>query len=461
MGLISPMVDDVRRYIHRHQLIQAGDRILVAVSGGGDSVALLHLLWSLRAEFGVDLHAAHLDHALRAESAAEADFVRSWCAGLGVPLRVARIAVGERLEPGRGGLEQVARAARHEFLRETAAEMGCNLIALGHHRGDQAETLLHRLVRGAGPTGLVAMRPRSGHLVRPLLGVSRGEIRAYLLRQGLCWVEDSSNQDLGMARNRLRHEVLPLLETFNPRIEEGLARLAERLAREEDYWRLQVESWVKPGADVCLPQAQTAALHPALRDRVLRQAIGQARGDLRGIEDKHVAAAARLLQKSGMGRKEYHLPGLWLLAEQGMLHFRTEPPTSLPAYSISIPTPGVYVLPDGRCLRLSLEERPRGESPRAVEYSAAEVCFPLRVRSWRPGDRMRLSGMPGRKKVKELFLEARLSLEERSRVPLLVREAEILWLVGLRRCDGRGPSADGGKILRVVLDDAKMETLRL
>lgn len=455
------MVDKVRGYILRHRLMAGGDRLLVAVSGGCDSVALLHLLWSLRDEFGVELRAAHLDHALRPQSAAEADFVRSFCESLAVPLRVARIAVPDHLERGRGGLEQVAREVRHRFLRETAAEMGCNLIALGHHRGDQAETLLHRLVRGAGPTGLAGMRPRSGPLIRPLLGVARGEILAYLKEQGVDWVEDPSNQDLGMTRNSLRHQVLPLLATFNPRVEEGLARLAERFAREEDYWRIQVAPLLESCGEVRLPLAETAALHPALRDRVLRQAMLRARGDLRGIEDKHVAAAARLLEKAGMGRKEFHLPGLWLVAEKGMLLLLPEPPPASPAYSLDIPAPGEYFLPDGRCLRVSLEERPRGESPRAVEYAAEALGFPLRVRSWRAGDRMRLAGMSGRKKVKDLFLEARLSRAERGRVPLLLCGEEILWLGGLRRCEGLRPLAGGGKILRVVLDDAKMETLRL
>ncbi|WP_305041565.1 tRNA lysidine(34) synthetase TilS [Geoalkalibacter sp.] len=455
------MLDKVREYIHRHRLMVAGDRVLVAVSGGGDSMALLHLLWSLREDFGVILRAAHLDHALRPQSAAEADFVRSFCEHLAVPLHVARIAVPDHLERGCGGVEQVAREVRHRFLAQAAMEADCNLIALGHHRGDQAETLLHRLVRGAGPTGLAGMRPRNGRLIRPLLGVARGEILAYLQERGIGWVEDPSNQDLGLTRNRLRHLVLPLLETFNPRVEEGLARLAERFAREEDYWRLQVEPLVESFGEVRLPLAETAALHPALRDRVLRQAMLRARGDLRGIEDKHVAAAAHLLEKSGRGRKDFHLPGLWLVAERGWLRLLPELPEVPPAFCLDIPAPGVYRLPDGRCLRLSLEDRARGESPRAVEYAAEALGFPLRARSWRAGDRMRLEGMTGRKKIKDLFAEARLSRDERSRAPLLLHGEEILWLAGVRRCAGLRPLAGGGKILRVVLDDAKMETLRL
>ena len=438
----------------------AGDRVLVAVSGGSDSVALLHLLWRLRDELDIDLCAAHLDHALRAESRDEADFVRRFCAALCVPLVERRISVNTALGRGQGGVEQVAREVRYAFLREAAAEAGCQLIALGHHRGDQAETLLQRLVRGSGPGGLAAMQPRSGTLIRPLLDISREEILAYLCAHDLSWVEDPSNRDPRFTRNRIRSELLPLLQTFNPRIEDGLCRLAQRLACEEDYWAAQVGSLSMAEGEVRLALGECRRWHPALRDRMLRRAMEQVRGDLRRIEEKHVNAAAALLQGGGE-YKECHLPGLWVAADCGVLRLRGAPPQAALPFSIEIPAPGSYVLPEGRTLQVSLSDQALGEGAHAVEFCACEIPFPLRVRSWHAGDRIRPTGLGGQKKVKDVFREARLPREERGRVPLLLGAGRVLWVAGLRRCEGLLPLPEPGKILRVVLDDAKMETLRL
>lgn len=453
------MIDEIRRQLSLHPLTRPGDAVLVAVSGGADSVALLHILTCLADVLAIRIHAAHLDHALRPESRDEALFVQRLCCELQVPLILQRIAVRETLHPGMGGLEQTARTIRRRFLEDAADHAGCRLIALAHHAGDQAETFLHRMLRGAGPGGLAAMQPQSGRFIRPLLSVTKSAILAYLKQQDVPWVEDVSNQDVSLTRNRIRHELLPLLKTYNPRIEDQLCRLSNRFALEEDFWSEQIVPLAVQEGELRLSLSQIAGLHPALRDRVVRQAMQEVRGDLRGIEEKHVAAVSALLGRSGY--KQCHLPGLWIGKTSDALRFRRSAPVVAPGFLVQVSDAGHWVLPDGRSMRFEIDEVSQGQGPLQVEFSAASVAFPLLVRSWRAGDRIRPAGLAGHKKIKKIFIEERILPEERMRIPILTHGEEVLWIAGLRRCAGHLPEPGQGKILRVVLEDVKTKTLGL
>src|SRR5207245_556021 len=211
----------------RHAMLAGGETVLVAVSGGADSVALLHLLQSLAAEWQLRLHVLHVDHQLRADSAADADFVRALGVRLGVPVDVATVTVDRR-----GSLEDSARSARYAALETSAARIGAERIALGHTADDQAETVLMRLVQGAGVRGLSGVPPVRGRIIRPLIALRRSALEAELRRAGLSWVEDPTNRDPKFLRNRIRHELLPLLsDSYNPEIAAALVRMAA-LARE-------------------------------------------------------------------------------------------------------------------------------------------------------------------------------------------------------------------------------------
>lgn len=320
------IVDDVRRrmgrYVEEHALFRGVDRALVACSAGGDSTALLDLLTRLggagRApgERGLggagdrdepldpvpQLAVCHLDHGWRPGSAADAAHVTRTAEALGYESFVER---AELPPPGSGSAagsaEATARAARHDFFRRTAAGWRADAVVLGHTRDDQAETLLFNLARGTGRRGLAGMAPRTRVeglvLLRPLLAVGRAELRDYAAARGLEWREDPSNEDLALARNRVRHEVLPRLEEVNPAATANLARAAELLRSEEAWLSEVVETLFEasrrddayPGA-VALDVAALEAQPAAARRRVVRRALRAVRGDLRDVERSHVDA---------------------------------------------------------------------------------------------------------------------------------------------------------------------------
>jgi tRNA(Ile)-lysidine synthase len=428
--------------------------VLVALSGGGDSVVLLHLLLQLAPLFSLQIRAAHLDHGIRAESGRDVDFVQRLCSEWRVPLAVEHLNV-PRLARERGqGLEEAGHELRREFLQRTAASLNCSFIALGHHRGDQAETLLMRLVRGSGLTGLAAMRPLSGSLIRPLLDFSRNQIEAYLAAIDQAFVQDASNEDLYYTRNRLRHHILPKLAELNPRLEENLAALSQRIALEEGFWQQEVQRALATlrtldDGELWLDRLALLELHPALRARVLRQALLEVRGDLRGIGAVHLDALEGLLQGAAP-QAEAHLPAAWAGRRYDRFWLRASPPPPLVPFAIEVGGPGEVRLPDGRRLLLSLEPLPQGESATAVEFPAQAVPFPLTVRSFRPGDRFHPQGAPGSRKLKKFFIDAKIDRETRASVPLL-EGGQILWLAGLSRCQ-QLPCAEGeGPVLRAVI----------
>ena len=441
-----------------------GARVLVGLSGGGDSVALLRLLREVAGDYPLQLRAAHLDHGLRPESSQDARWVEDLCASLQIPLTLERQDVAAMARSIGCGLEEAGRLARREMLARVAQRQGCDAVALGHQRGDQAETLLHRLLRGTSISGLAAMRYRQGLFIRPLLDWSRQELERYLGDCDQDYLQDASNQDPVFTRNRLRHQVLPLLHQFNPRLEQHLAALARRSAEEEDYWRLQVAAALEvlrlpAQGELRLVRPGLAQLPSALGRRVLRQALGEVRGQTAGLDACHLDDLLALVT-AGPAQAELHLPQCWAGLRFEALVLRTSPPPPQPSPRVQVDGPADYLLPDGRTLRFELLTTARGESRNAVEYDFNAVKFPLQVRGFEPGDRIRLEGLGGRKKLKELFSEARIEQEQRRSWPLLVGK-EPLWVVGLRRCAGYRPQTPAGEVLRVAVLNGESSTIRL
>lgn len=314
---LLPFEQRVRVALLRDDLLPPHGVVIVACSGGGDSLALLLALDALcgrpGARFpGVALHAAHLDHGLRgAAGAADAAFVAAVCAERAIPCTVGVVSASERAG-WRGSVEAAARAARYRFLRGVAATADATRIALGHTLDDQAETVLMHFVRGSGLAGLAGMRPRAGDLIRPLLGLRHAEAVAYCLARDYTPREDASNADPRYTRNRVRHELLPLLATLQPQISATLARNAEVIAQDVAFLDAATDAaWAAAvladdTATITLSRTQLRSLHPALRARVLRRAIlrvGSAKPDAHLNADSLARLTRVILDQSGAQRR--------------------------------------------------------------------------------------------------------------------------------------------------------------
>lgn len=291
-----------------------GETIVVGLSGGADSVALTDALAALRRRRGFKVVAAHLDHALRPGSSDDAAFCAALCEKLELPLRSGTADVRRRAGSEKGGLEQAARRERYAFLRRVGDDEGAGLVAVAHTEDDQAETLLLRLLRGAGATGLAGMRLRSGDLVRPLLGVSRRQVLEHLRERGLAWREDPSNVDPAHHRNRVRHELLPYLEErFNPAIRATLARTAGLLADEAAHLQAEAEGLLGQVAErdreVLVLRLRPLAEAPAAVARcAVRLALAET-GGLAGIDRGHVDRLLRLARAKAPSGRRLPLPG--------------------------------------------------------------------------------------------------------------------------------------------------------
>lgn len=431
-------------------LAGSGSLLLVGVSGGGDSVCLLHCLAGLRKRLSFDLHAAHLDHQLRGEaSAADAAYVAALCDRMEVPLTVEQADVKGYRRRMRVSLEEAGRDVRYAFFAALAAAVGARAVAVGHTADDQVETVLMHIVRGSGLTGLRGMTPSSHwearggprlKLIRPLLGTWRRETSAYCQAEALDPRDDPSNRSPRFLRNRIRHELLPLLRQLNPGIDRGMLRLAENAGhvaeRLDDETERVWKRVARLSSGIVELQARLlAALPPSLQRLVMRRALLELRGNLRGIAEVHTKDMLRLT--GGPVGKTLHLPG-GLRFHAGYdahtLEARAANADSPPLEETPLQVPGVTKLPGWQ---VEAGMTPVGASGLgATTYAAlldpALSACRLRVRSRRPGDRFQPLGMAGTKKLQDFLVDAKVSRRSRDAVPLVCAGDDIIWIVGHR-----------------------------
>lgn len=410
-----------------------GDRVGAAVSGGADSVCLLHLLLDLSRDWSLHLEVLHLDHGLRGEeSAADARFVRDLAARHGLPFHLKSANLAE----APGNLEENARIARAAFFEEIREARSLRAIATGHTRSDQAETVLFRLLRGSGSTGLTGIRPVTDRgIVRPLLDVHRREVEEWLRARSLPWREDRSNADPAFSRNRIRHGVLPVLAAdWNPQLIETLANLAILAQEDEDYWQPVVDASYREAVLDAPPRLRIRtqilnALPKALARRVIRRAIAGVRGDLRGIEFGHVDSVLHLAaQTEGHGRLQ--APGVDIMRSFEWLRLTPlgceEPPRD---YEYPLAVPGTYALP-GVSVNVSLVRPPSencGYNEKETDLDWDCVTGPVLLRNWRPGDQYQPAGYRDGQKIKSLFQESRIPLWERRHWPVISAGGQVIW----------------------------------
>ena len=456
-----------------------GSLLLVAVSGGPDSLALLHALHSLTPDLGLRLHGAHLDHRLRgAASDADARFVAAEFRRLGLANTCERADVAAYRRERKLSLEEAARDVRYAFLARVAERQGADAVALGHTADDQAETVLMRLLRGTGLTGLRGMSALSRRayaggsvaLVRPLLGVTRSEVVAYCRELGLEPREDASNVSTDMLRNRVRLELIPYLETYNPSVRRALLRLARTSARDLAYVEEQVDAALPAVAlqtadGVALDRGAFTRLHPAIQAHTLRRAFAMCRGGNRDLEQYHVEAMARLIQ--GRAGTSLNLPGgVRFLVEYERALLSLGPPDACPLPPLAgchgLTIPGESLAGPWRVSATFAEEIGPHETaqphrladgpPFAARLDATHVGTSAWLRARVPGERFQPLGMSHTKKIQDFMVDEKIPREWRDRVPLLVTSRGVAWVVGCRVAEWARPTQCGGRQLEVRIE---------
>jgi tRNA(Ile)-lysidine synthase len=447
----------VRHTIGRHELAGERTRVVVALSGGPDSVALAHVLATLAREGTLTVAgAAHFNHTLRAASGADERFCRDLAGRLGWPFVADRGDVAARARIEKRSIEDAARAMRYEFFERALAQLTADVVALGHTRDDQAETFLLRLLRGAGARGLAAMRPRRGRYIRPLIDCRRAELKAFLDAGGFAYIVDETNADVAIPRNRVRAELLPLLERrFNPSIVDALADAAD-VAREEWVW---LQDAAEPFFRALVTRDDETTwrvdveglneLAPALARATLHRAMTSAAHG-RTVPFRHVLAALEVSR----GAPPFDAPSQRVERHGGFLVLRGRPPGAVgrmpPAgatanlfrYPLSIPGE-VQILETG-CWISAARGAPLDSNTADLRATcgtadlhttarvrADKVQGALTVRSRQPGDRFRPVGLGGEKKLQDFFVDRKVPRDERDRIPLVVDARDrIVWVAG-------------------------------
>lgn len=483
---MGELLDIEHTLTHECQLAEARS-LVVAVSGGPDSLALLHRLVQFTPRFGWHLHVAHLDHGLRGvQSANEARFVAVVVASWGLSATIELRNVGALAKEYNVGLPTAARAARYAFLADVAFAQKADAVVVGHQADDQAETILLHLLRGSGPSGLSGMRARinwaewrhtAGRsertgptLVRPLLNIPRTEIEVYCRRHQLDPRRDPTNESIEYGRGRIRHELLPLLESYNPQIVAALGRTA-RIAADETAYMLAMlmHAWptlvsLEPGS-VHFDRAAWGRLHPALRRLAIRQAIKllrPERDDLSATQldgTLHAMIHEQLVYQLPHNLVMHRRPQGWTLTVATATHSATDEP-KLTVPTLPVNSEGTTIFPDHRW-QLSIQriaQWPEANLTRwQVLLDADRIQGNLVLRTRQAGDRIRPAGGVGSRRVQDVMVDLKLPRELRAHWPLLADAAGLLWLPGLVVAEHAHPSPDTHAYLLISLEDIKTD----
>ncbi len=446
------IADKVRSAVCR--MIVPGDHVLAAVSGGPDSVSLLHLLNEIKGECGFDLSIAHVNHLSRGKDSDEdADFVADLGEKLGLPAYIERVDVAKEKERLKTSFQEAARMLRYQALKSVLQRIGATRLAVGHTADDQAETILLNFLRGSGLKGLAGMPESRGAIIRPLMNCYRTEVTAYLDLRKLKYRVDSSNSSRKYVRNRIRHELIPVLEGFNQNIKAGLLETA-RIIRDDDEClaeqadRLFAELLVSEvkGKEVILDREKLRRQPLALQKRLLRHAILSIRGNLRRISTHHISKVIDLFE-SCEGRRQIDLPDhlIAVSSPKGVelrknrkdarsIQLNTEAAPS----SLELKIPGMTEIEEFG-LKFQAEVLADGQVP-SQQGNPNQACFDfdkigsgIKARFFKPGDRFVPLGMRGRKKLKSFFIDEKIPRESRRTIPILTTmNDDIIWVYGKR-----------------------------
>ena len=463
MKSTNPLIKKVRNTIFRYEMIQQGDLIIVAVSGGPDSVCLLHCLHDLKDELKFGLVVAHFEHGLRPdEDESETIFVRRLAASMNLPYETDKAVTLNKAETA--SIEEKARDARYAFLEEVMQKRRAQKIAVGHNLNDQAETVIMRLLRGSALPGLAGIPPYRDHkIIRPLIEIQRKEILSYLSSRDLSFVTDSSNVETRYLRNEIRLKLMPLLQTYQPRLIEHLGQLSEVLRDENRYIEQEVEDWIlrnadfNPNGDVIIPVSTFVGLPRPVRNRVTRQIIKKVKKNLRRIDRVHILGV-HTLAMSLKPQSTLRLPdGFTIKKRYDRLIFSGGIDERSDDFHYDLAGPGTtHIIEIDRTISL-FELQPGNvsnmeESRWTAYFNADNLAYPLILRNFKPGDRFVPLGMSGHKKVKDFFVDLKVPLEMRRSTPLLLSGDIPIWICGYRIDERYKVTPDTKKILKATFE---------
>ncbi|NLL17728.1 MAG: tRNA lysidine(34) synthetase TilS [Clostridia bacterium] len=439
------MLEKVQRTIEKYNMFQAGDKVVVAVSGGPDSLALLYILAELKGNWSLELYVAHYNHLLRQEAADEANFVRGCAEELGLPVYVGEGDVAQYAKEQKLSTQVAARELRYAFLEDIVEQTGSQKLALAHQLEDQAETIVMHFLRGPSPKGLAGIPPVREKIVRPLIESSRKEIEEYLNLKKLVPVIDTSNYETVYLRNRIRLELMPILKEYNPNLDTRLLKGADLFRDEDDYLEEETaRQWAKlcswEQGRLLINYNGYRQLPPALKRRLLRRCFLELAERKQELSFEQVDRIYSWLETPVRGKKLEWPLGIWLMfIGKNIIVSRKVLRGQETDYSYVLTQPGIKSLPEGR-LKVELlskecitESSLKTDNQWQVLVDGDQVKFPLTIRNRRPGDRFYPLGLGGSKKLKDFFIDLKVPRHLRNRIAVVVSaDGKIIWVVGFR-----------------------------
>lgn len=421
-----------------HHMFDKGDKVIVAVSGGPDSIALLHSLYTRSSEFGITLHVAHLNHGIRGEASnLDEQFVKEFADDLGLSCTTKSVDIPGMKSQMQTCMEDAARVVRYKFLQDTAAMFDANKIAVGHNADDRAESVLLNIIRGAGIDGIGSIRPIRGNIVRPLLHTTRREIEEYITENTLPFRVDETNMDTSYSRNRIRHELLPMLESgYNPEIRAALVRLADIASDTSEYieqaaYQAKAGMIYRDGWDAEL----FAQLPFAIQRQILRSEIESLKGDLKDVSLEQIDRVLDTLRANEDFK--ITLPTGHIYAVRQAERFAIELGQlveTIEHFDRPLVVPGITHTPESCCfISAEIVENPvPSKLPNDEAMIDCEsIKGALKARSVRPGDRIIPLGMSNRKKLQDVFVDKKTPRQKRAKAMVVADDEKILWVAGI------------------------------
>ncbi|MGZ3594084.1 MAG: tRNA lysidine(34) synthetase TilS [Syntrophales bacterium] len=445
------MIRKIRDAIEANHLLDHEEKVVVAVSGGPDSIALLKVLEMLSHEYRLTLIVAHLNHGLREDAPSEERFVRKMAQDMGLLFESKSLDVASLRKVSGKCMEDTSREARYDFLNDVAKKHGARKIALGHHMNDQTETVLMNFLRGSGPSGLKGMlTSRDSRYIRPLLAATRDEITSFLASHGLPFVTDASNADQRYLRNRIRHALVPELKArYNPNLDEGIRSMAEIMRVENEYMKMATDkvllAWgiTSGDSEFRIRISDFLEYHEAIQRRIMKHLLEWLSPHGKGIGFRHINAALELIRSDRPGayvnlpcdievRREY---GVLVISkkevcDKGILNKRCDD-----LYYEVTPPASVKMPKLGKTMIFKFAKDPidvKANTRDAVLMDYDRISPPLVIRTVRPGDKIQPLGMRGMKKIKSVLIDEKIPRRHRREIPLLLDQDAVLWIAGLR-----------------------------